>query len=56
VGAMAVIKELSKKEEEVITFTKEQTNPSDMSEVERLREENKRLKRTLLERFDDTFN
>ena len=56
-GAMAVIKELSKKEEEeVITFTKEQTNPSEMSEVERLREENKRLKRTLLERFDDTFN
>ena len=27
-----------------------------MNEVEKLREENKRLKRTLLERFDQTFN
>jgi hypothetical protein len=27
-----------------------------MSEVEKLRMENKRLKRTLLERFDETFS
>jgi len=26
-----------------------------MTEVERLREENKRLKRTLLERYEETF-
>lgn len=28
---------------------------SQMSEIDKLKEENKRLKRTLLERFDDTF-
>jgi len=40
--------------EEVIGF--EETTSVDKSEIEKLREENKRLKRTLLERFDETFN
>lgn len=55
----SVIQSLAMKEEqpEIIGFTESNTsNPSQMTEVERLREENKRLKRTLLERFDDTFN
>lgn len=55
----SVIQNLAMKEEqpEIIGFTEANTsNPSQMTEVERLREENKRLKRTLLERFDDTFN
>jgi hypothetical protein len=38
---------LLKPTEEVLTFDK-----SDATEMERLREENKRLKRTLVERFD----
>jgi hypothetical protein len=28
----------------------------EMNDIDRLREENKRLKRTLKERFDETFN
>ena len=55
----SIMQNLASKEDqqEVIPFTEANTaNPSQMSEVERLREENKRLKRTLLERFDETFN
>jgi hypothetical protein len=42
--------------EEIMTFEKS-GNSSDQptSELDRLREENKRLKRTLVERFDHTF-
>jgi hypothetical protein len=39
--------------EEIMTFDKTSNEPS--SEMDRLREENKRLKRTLVERFDHTF-
>jgi hypothetical protein len=39
-------------EEEILTFDKQKEGGT---EVERLREENKRLKRTLVERFDQTF-
>ena len=38
--------------EEILTFDKQKEAGT---EVERLREENKRLKRTLVERFDQTF-
>ena len=38
--------------EEILTFDKQNEG---ITEVERLREENKRLKRTLVERFDQTF-
>jgi hypothetical protein len=38
--------------EEILTFDKQKEGGT---EVERLREENKRLKRTLVERFDQTF-
>lgn len=31
-------------------------NKGDTDEIEKLRTENKRLKRTLMERFDETFN
>jgi len=39
--------------EEIMTF--EAAKEPSGSEIDRLREENKRLKRTLVERFDHTF-
>jgi hypothetical protein len=48
---------LKKNNDEIISMNKTgamEENYS-MSEMDRLKEENKRLKRTLLERFDETF-
>jgi hypothetical protein len=39
-------------QQDVIGFAKAS---GDMNDVERLKEENRRLKRTLLERFEETF-
>lgn len=43
------------KDEEFISVIPAVPSKDNMNEVERLREENKRLKRTLIERFDETF-
>ena len=52
-ASTAAIQSLMPKSEEIMTFEGSKTEPS--TEVEKLREENKRLKRTLVERFDHTF-
>ena len=49
-----LLKQAADPEEEILTFDKQKEGGG--TELERLREENKRLKRTLVERFDQTFS